>query len=175
VTSRRPDVGLLAGWLFADLLLGFAIIVVAASTGGLPGKSSSVRAPIPTTTSTTSGTSVAPTTVGVEQTPHVIEIEGSFNAAMSADATVSRTELGRMVEVLRQRLVEGGLVGRRAALVLSFGFHPSVGAGQRLAQRFNSRLQESMPDVFGSAALRFFDYRSQPAGRVRAEIYFFTK
>lgn len=172
------DIGLLAGWLFADLLLGFGMIVFASSGGSLPSAdaaSAATTSSTSTTTSTTTSTSTTTTVPpGIEQVPHIVEIQGNYALMTGAPSAERDAEINRLRGELLSVLDREGFGGRRAALVLTFGFHPQVGQGQRLATSFNDGVLATVPDVFSGAALRFFDYRSSPTGRIRAEIYFFT-
>ena len=83
-------------------------------------------------------------------------------------------EVARLAQALRDQLATMGLGGRRAALVLTFGFHPEAGNGQRLASAFNQDVLGAVPDVFDAAVPRNFDWRGSPIGQVRAEVYLFT-
>ena len=174
--SRRPhtDVLHLAGWLFADLLLGFGIVVLAASGGGLPRRRR--RAADGTTTTSgppTSTTTAPPAPLGVEQTPVEIVLQADYDVLVEGLAERD-AEVARLAQELRAQLGGLGLGGRRAALVLTFGFHPEAGNGQQLASAFNQDVLGSVPEVFASAVPRNFDWRGSPIGQVHAEVYLFT-
>ncbi len=174
--SRRShrDVVNLAGWLFADLLLGFAIVVLAASGGGLPGDIASADGTSTTSAPSMTTTTSPPAPLGVEPAPVEIVLQADYDVLVGAASPQRDAEVVRLAEELRSQLATLGLSGRQAALVLTFGFHPETGNGQQLASAFNQDVLGAVPEVFGAAVPRNFDWRGSPIGQVRAEVYMFT-
>lgn len=176
--SRRPDATLLAGWLFADLLLAIFVVFLGAQ-GGEPIAGAAVP---PTTTSIVPTTTSPPVTAppptkpaGVETTPYLTVVETNSDLLLGAASPARDAELRRVAAVTAERLKADGFEGRRAGFVLTFGVHPTVGVGQRIADAYNDGLRANLPAVFATAALRNFDYRANSGiGSVRVEIYFLT-
>ena len=80
-----------------------------------------------------------------------------------------------MVTDVQNQVTAAGMGGKRVALLITFGVHPTTGEGQRVADAFNQGLRDLLPDSFGGAVPRSFDYYSnQGIGTLRSEIYFFT-
>ena len=175
--TRRshPDISHLAGWLFADLLLAFAIIVLAASSGGLPADESADAEPTSQTPPSTPATPPPPTAPpGIDPAPRQIVLQSNYEVLTGPPSPGRDAEVARLAGELRGRIAEQGLAGRRAALVLTFGVHPEVGSGQRLATAFNDLVLTTVPETFEGSARRSFDWRSTPIGEIRADVYFFT-
>lgn len=163
------DSALLAGWLFADLLLALFVIVLAAT----PGDPSAARATEDsTTTTTTTTTTLPPAPKGISTVPNVVEVNVNRAAFVAGDPG----ERARVADEVRARLAEQGLAGRRAGLVLSFG---GGNAGVSLARSFNEMLGASFPVEFGAGDSRgaiFRDYKedARPAESVKSEIFFYA-
>ncbi len=188
---RRGDPLAFAGWLFADLLLGFAVVVLGSSAGGLPGGPASggeaavVAEPTTTTTSTTpisetttsteSTTTTQPKPAGVDLNKLQVEVPADFGILTGPEGPAREAELNRVLAVVDAQVAAAGKAGKRAALLITFGVHPSVGQGQVLADAFNRALIERRSDSFGSAVPRSFDQYSGVPGTVKTEIYFFTE
>ncbi len=102
----------LAGWLWADLLLGMFAIFLAANA----------LAP----------SSEAARPSGIDPTPILLRIEVSGTALLSADAALSSTEQRRIADELRDTLAAQA-PGRHAAIVFAYGTHESAPQGDRIA------------------------------------------
>lgn len=182
-----PDTVSLAGWLFADLLLGLAMIFFVFNTVG------SQPAPTPTPvmiteTPTASPTSTAtptpiPTPIGtlvaipgpaLEQTPVTTILTTNIHALLGPEGQAKDAERARVRAQIREYF--GEFVGLKAAgMVLTFGRSPDWREGARLAAEVNSLLVTELPQVFGGAALRnFYSIQDDPdmIGTVKVEVYF---
>jgi len=102
----------LAGWLWADLLLGMFAIFLAANA----------LAP----------SSEAAKPSGIDPTPIVMRIEVSGFALLSDDAALSSTEQQRIAAEIRDQLAAQA-PGRHAAIVFAYGAHESAAQGDRIA------------------------------------------
>ena len=102
----------LAGWLWADLLLGMFAIFLAANA----------LAP----------SSEAAKPSGLDPTPIVMRIEVSGFALLSADAALSSAEQQRIAAEIRDQLAAQA-PGRHAAIVFAYGAHESAAQGDRIA------------------------------------------
>jgi hypothetical protein len=102
----------LAGWLWADLLLGMFAIFLAANA----------LAP----------SSEAAKPAGIDPTPIVMRIEVSGFALLSDDAALSSTEQHRIVAEIRDQLAAQA-PGRHAAIVFAYGANATAAQGDRIA------------------------------------------
>ncbi|WP_189240692.1 hypothetical protein [Planomonospora parontospora] len=158
---------LLAGWLFADLLLGLTIIMLGAQAppplpvAAQAGKSTAAPTPTPSPTPSPCATRVG----GVRPEPTKISFQVSPGAGDGALAAQVKKNL---------RKHEGGFTGRHAGMVLTFGANSGSGDGVHLASRVNAALRKAYPAVFQAAATRNFHDLSAPSGSISMEIYFVT-
>jgi hypothetical protein len=102
----------LAGWLWADLLLGMFAIFLAANA----------LAP----------SSEAARPSGIDPTPILLRIEVSGTALLSSDSALSGTEQRRIADEVRDKLAAQA-PGRHAAIVFAYGAHESAAQGDRIA------------------------------------------
>ena len=104
----------LAGWLWADLLLGMFAIFLAANA----------LAP----------SSEATRKAGIDPTPVVLRIEVSGTALLSDDGALANMEQQRVAGEIREQLAAQA-PGRHAAIIFAYGAHASALQGDRMAQR----------------------------------------
>ena len=102
----------LAGWLWADLLLGMFAIFLAANA----------LAP----------SSEAAKPAGIDPTPIVMRIEVSGFALLGSDLALSNAEQQRIAAEIRDQLAAQA-PGRHAAIVFAYGAHESAAQGDRIA------------------------------------------
>ena len=102
----------LAGWLWADLLLGMFAIFLAANALA-PSADASKKS-------------------GIDPTPIVMRIEVSGTALLSDDAALSNMEQQRIAGLIRERLASEA-PGRHAAIVFAYGAHERAASGDRIA------------------------------------------
>jgi len=102
----------LAGWLWADLLLGMFAIFLAANA----------LAP----------SSEAAKPAGIDPTPIVMRIEVSGFALLGSDVALSNAEQQRIAAEIRDQLAAQA-PGRHAAIVFAYGAHESAAQGDRIA------------------------------------------
>lgn len=154
--SRRPGVVVLAGWLFADLLLVLALV----SMADRPDPLAAAR-PEPTTSASDSA-SPSPT-------PSPTGPEGVSRSPVKF--TVHGTDKGGLERQLRSATARWK--GRTAALVLTFG---GGNGGTVYAHRVNSVLTEARPDMFGRrmATDDFLDLGAR-ADTAMVRVYFYTR
>jgi len=163
VTARRGSVAplLLAGWLFADLLLGLMIIMLGAQAPPhIPAKT---LAGEETTSPSPSASPCATRTAGVAAKATKISFRVRPGAA-------DRELLGQVRrELLKHRK---RLAGRHAGMVLTFGADGGAGNGVHLATRVNAAAGKAFPRIFRTAATRNFHDLAAPSGSISMEIYF---
>ena len=111
-TAHRSVSFNLAGWLWADLLLGMFAIFLAANA----------LAP----------SSEAARKSGIDPTPVLLRIEVSGTALLSSDSALASTEQRRIADEVREKLAAQA-PGRHAAIVFAYGAHESAAQGDRIA------------------------------------------
>ena len=111
----------LAGWLWADLLLGMFAIFLAANA----------LAP----------SSEAARKAGIDPTPIVMRIEVSGIALLGDDAALSAMEQRRIADAVRDQLATQA-PGRHAAIVFAYGAHERATQGDRIASLAVERLRD---------------------------------
>lgn len=102
----------LAGWLWADLLLGMFAIFLAANALA-PSADASRKS-------------------GIDPTPILMRIEVSGTALLSDDAALSGQEQRRIADEVSDMLATQA-PGRHAAIVFAYGAHQSAAQGDRIA------------------------------------------
>ncbi|TXK43280.1 hypothetical protein [Nonomuraea sp. C10] len=163
MTARRGSVAplLLAGWLFADLLLALTIIMLGAQAPPpVPAKSLAGKG---TTSPSPSPSPCATRAAGVAAKPTKV----SFRVHPGAS---DRELLGQVKRELRK--YKKRLAGRHAGMVLTFGADGGAGNGVHLATRVNAAAGKAFPRIFQTAATRNFHDLAAPSGSISMEIYF---
>ncbi|GIH67757.1 hypothetical protein [Sphaerimonospora thailandensis] len=165
MSGRRGSVTLLAGWLFADLLLGLTIIMLGAQAPPpvpakpVAGKGTATPSPSPSP----SPSPCARQITGVSAKP----VKVSFRVSPGAsDAEM----IARVKRELRKH--KKHLAGRHAGMVLTFGANGGAGDGVHLATRVNAAARKGFPGIFQTAATRNFHDLAAPSGSISMEIYF---
>lgn len=138
--NRRPrvrDTVLLGGWLFADLLLGLAVIFLAANTIGV--KIIPTPTPTPTPTATPSPTPTPKPTVlpRLELSAH----EFTINIA-DRNALLSNSQ-DAVNQVIHQVKAQPFLQGRNVGLVIAYGWatdDSQIATAQAIANKIYSIL-----------------------------------
>ena len=146
----------LAGWLFADMLLAFALVVLGTEPA------SPVRRTPP---SATPSRTPAPTKLGLENTWVTVRFTVS-----PGDVARKRPEA---VKAIQKALAKHpGLAGRHAGMVITFGGSDGgVSQGERLAAKVNALLPRSDLDLFDGVTTRNFHSLYQPVGSIELDIY----
>ncbi|GAA3080203.1 hypothetical protein ACFQ0X_10900 [Streptomyces rectiviolaceus] len=147
----RVSVVVLAGWLFADLLLVLALVSMADRPDPLadrPKASKGEAKPSP---------SKSPTGPrSVELRPEEFRVKGA--------------DKGDLAEQIRKNT--GKWAGREAALVLTFGGSRN---GEAYAHRVNALLGKGRPDMFTKkTATDDFHKLGDPASTATVRVYFYT-
>lgn len=181
----------LAGWLFADLLLGLAMLFFVFNTVGtkptppphptytpLP-----TYTPVPTQTPRPTYTPLAPQRPASTYTPlptytpvpTYTPLPTPQREGVEQVAETFTLEAGRdKAEQIRELFApfEGE---RRAGFVLIFGNAPTIEAGNDLARETEQLLPQVVPAVFGEAGMKALHYVREDGARegdVDLEIYF---
>ncbi|WP_248965315.1 hypothetical protein [Sphaerisporangium perillae] len=163
---RRPTTPiLLAGWLFADLLLGLTIIMLGA------------QAPPPIPVRPRAGVSTATPTPSPSPSPCATRVGGVRAKPVEVSFRVNPgAGDGALIAQVKRSLLkhQDRLAGRHAGMVLTFGANGDAGNGVHLATRVNTAARKAYPKIFGTAATRNFHDLAAPSGSISMEIYFVT-
>ncbi|MFI0371269.1 hypothetical protein ACH35V_25680 [Actinomadura sp. 1N219] len=148
--NLRTSVTAIAGWLFADLLLAFAIVVL--------------------------GTQDPPPRPATRPTPAPRQaLERRFvEVTLTVDAGDAKDGGRGAVEALRRAIrAEPGLRGRKAGIVLTFGAQHN--GGEAFAHDVNELLKRADATLFADVATRDFQLLGASGGEVMLNIYLFHK
>jgi hypothetical protein len=187
-TFKSSSYGM-AGWLFADLFLGFSIIFLA-SVQYIPISAT----PKPSSTVTPTNTQKNPSFTTPSQTFTPTSIPTPTDAIVPLDLKPIEVFV-RVVNVndfLNNRGISYELLNslennfpieyknRRAGLVLTYGYTSSnnIGPGRQMAIKANLLLLEYYPEIFSGAVTKAFWWDSDdfnPTGTIKFEIYFFSQ
>ncbi|OLT30876.1 hypothetical protein BJF79_37975, partial [Actinomadura sp. CNU-125] len=149
--NPRVSMIALAGWLFADLLLAFSVVVLGTQE---PPPKPPAASPTPTKTPRQA----------LER--RYVEIE------LSVDPDEARTGSAAAVDALRRAVRdEPGLRGRKAGMVLTFGAQHSGGEG--FARDVNALLPRVDRGLFADVATRDFQLLGTGGGALMLNIYLF--
>ncbi|MEV0775291.1 hypothetical protein ACIBLA_06165 [Streptomyces sp. NPDC050433] len=150
----RPGVVMLAGWLFADLVLVLALVSMADRPDPLAARPAARPSP-----SNSPSPSPTPSPAGprsVELKPVQIRVKGGASKDIVAQINKGTKKWP----------------GRTAALVLTFG---GSQGGTEYAHRVNSLLSKARPEMFSKkTATDDFHDLGEPANSAIIRIYFYT-
>ncbi|MFD3518874.1 hypothetical protein [Streptomyces sp. NPDC058653] len=153
----RLGVVMLAGWLFADLVLVLALVSMADRPDPLAARATGRPTPSPSRSASPSPT---PSPVGprsVELKPQQIRVKGNDSEDIVAQINKGTKKWP----------------GRTAALVLTFG---GSQGGTEYAHRVNSLLSKARPEMFSKkTATDDFHALGEPADTATIRIYFYTR
>lgn len=154
MNARLPVVAI-AGWLFADLLLAFSIVVL--GTQDPPPDSKPTPTPTPSP-------SFVPTRQALERDWITVEL--------SVSASDAKAEAPSAIEALQHAIrKEPRLVGRKAGIVLTFGAQND--GGEAFAHDVNKLLRRVNPNLFADVATRDFQLIGAGGGALILQIYLF--
>lgn len=187
-----------AGWLFADLLLGLSMIFLVSNTQSAPltptptvtsapttagtlvpwltltptptPAATLTPTPTPTPTPTLTPTPIPPPSLNRYPVSHLIRADPA--ALLTGNASAKSAEINRIQEQIRQLF--GAYDGSsRAGIVLAFGTANTYSEGNDLARQVNRSLRDTLPGVFDdSTVFRDFHDLSGEYGSVQIEVYF---
>ncbi len=195
---KAPQDGvMLAGWVFADLLLGLMLIFMAAQHGETPSSATRIpdptRTPTPTATSTTAPTptprptsttqdSRLSTATPILPTPtprppslsrNRVEITIELPSGLSVESSAAEKSAFR--QKLQRALLDQkfDVNQSRAGILLAFGGAPrdNPNAGNKAAERMNVLLADLFPRAFGGSAVEAFHDFGISVGSVTMWVY----
>ncbi len=159
---------MLAGWLFADLLLVLFLI----GMGSVPSAPTAVPTPTPTPTPSASPTPTPTPTpeapLGLDRTPVTLTIRVNAGALLNpATRPAAATDIQRQIAEEAER---AGFRDVTAGMVLIWGFSPDVNEGIRIAEMVGGELAGANPGIFQNATHRAF-WKGGTTGQVDLEVY----
>lgn len=150
--NLRTSVTAIAGWLFADLLLAFAIVVL--GTQEPPPRPVANPSPSPT--------------------PRQALERRFVKVTLAIDPDDARKGSRSAVETLRRAIhAKPVLRGRKAGIVLTFGAQNN--GGEAFAHDVNKLLERADGTLFADVATRDFQLLGASGGKVMLNIYLFYK
>ena len=164
---------ILAGWLWADLLLGLFVIFLAASAAP-PREAVAVSASqAPQSPSATPTQAARPSTAPSRAvTPQPVEVTVTLDERklLSADEAAVGNEQRRIADEIAVRLTQ--VAGpRQVAVALVFAPHPDPAEGDRLARIATAALRSG---AFSGALIRpYRSVASGSSGTLRLELYLY--
>jgi len=165
----------LAGWLFADLVLVLFLAALISLPPPPPGSRADVhpsRSPSPGAVSSPSP-GVSPTPV-LELQPVDLNIPVPQQALLASNGTGPPAEA--TAAAFHQAVVDKGLTGRTAGLVLTFGAgdRDHIAQAQQLAKLVNAIILAREPGFAHAQTLEYWGGESRP-GTVSFKLYFFAR
>ena len=140
----------LAGWLWADLLLGMFAIFLAANALAPSSEAAKVS--------------------GIDPKPVIMRIEVSGTALLSTDAALSSSEQTRITAEIRDELAAQA-PGRHAAILFAYGAHQSAASGDRIAALSIELLRDGQ--FTGTVTKAYHELvPGDPGSSLALEIYF---
>ena len=159
---------MLAGWLFADLLLVLFVVGLASEPTVLEPEPTSVATPTPTPTP--SPTPEAP--LGLDRTPVTVTLQFDSNRLVNPATRAEVT--AELRQPIAEELAQPEVGDASAGMVLIWGYSRDVNEGIRIAEIIGPELAPARPEVFENTTYRAF-WRGGPDGRVDLEIYLLSR
>ena len=148
----------LAGWLFADLLLGLSLVFLASgSLGG--GRDAGAKSQANTTTTTLSAAQQ-----GLDRDPIILIIR-------QADAKSAEALAREVGDAVANQLAFRGKAGHKIGFALVFGGSTSPSAGVETARATVGKLQFGLADLIGTAATREYWSGELASGDAKLELF----
>jgi len=163
----------LAGWLWADLMLGmFAIFMVANTVGPKPPPSPAPTAAV-SASPTASESPRATPSPGVNRTKTTITVSAKGSVLLGSDAAAIDVEQSRILQEANSKLNElfPG-TSKRAALVLAYGYHANPTLGELLARTGTAKFTSG---IFSDAAIATYHFQigGDAGSSIQLDIYFY--
>jgi hypothetical protein len=143
----------IAGWIFADLLLAFSIVVLG------------TQDPPPRPAVTPTPTPSRPVRLALERS----YVEVNFTVDPEAAKRGDQSAINAVRRAIRGK--GSALHGRKAGIVLTFG--AQLNGGQAFAHNVNKLLPKADGQLFGDVATRDFQLLRTSGGKVQLNIYLF--
>jgi len=188
--SNSQNVVSLAGWLFADLLLGLSMIFLLSS----PPPPALSATPTPTLTPTFTATitptptstppmmpagqvggsilTPSPTPLPTEYAPVGLSEPQCYNLELAGSDPTDGSERTAILQQLKNQLPNDPSI--RAGLLLIWGHGKDIYDGRRIAMRVGDVIQQTFPLSFADASRKSMGYDAGDFKHVQIEVYFFT-
>lgn len=168
----------LAGWLFADLLLGLSMIFLLSSSppqrGYYPTSTPTITF-TPTVTITPSPqpkASPTPTPLPTDWAPVGLSEPQCYNLELINTDPGDGSERLAIIQQLRNNLPNDPKI--RAGLLLVWGHGKDIYDGRRIAKRVGDVIQQEFPLSFSHASRKSMGFDAGVYKHVQIEVYFFT-
>ncbi|MEJ5201023.1 MAG: hypothetical protein WHV66_02210 [Anaerolineales bacterium] len=181
----------LAGWLFADLLLGLSMIFLLSSPPPppLPATPTPTRTPTFTATFTPNPTSMpspmmptgqaggsiltpSPTPLPTDYAPVGLAEPQCYNLELEGTDPTDGSERTAILQQLKNQLPNDPSF--RAGLLLIWGHGKDIYDGRRIAIRVGNVIQQAFPLSFSDASRKSMGFDVGAYKHVQVEVYFFT-
>lgn len=166
----------LGGWLFADLMLGLAMLFFAANTQGMPSTPTATPTASAILTPTNTATVVASPTATRSPTPTPTVTCQPMVILKKHELRTSAGPGGSDPPAQQLKATFQEFAGQRAGLLLTFGHAATPRGGEELAARVNAVLRAELPRMFGSGTIMesFHYLEGASTGAVDFHAYFFS-
>lgn len=148
------------GWIFADLLLGLVVVLLA----------SQVVVPKKPVATTPKPTPTVKTLATMEKKPRELLLRVDADGLLSND----KRAIKRFRQTLRNETADLRKDKREVAMVLIWGWAPETGTGQRIASKAASHLKDGTGNLFSKATDRRL-WLGRPKGTVELELYLYEQ
>lgn len=182
----------LAGWLFADLLLGLSMIFLLSSppppalpatltptltptfTATITPTPTLTPSPLPTEGQKEGGRSLtpSPTPVPTNYAPVGLAEPQCYNLELAGSDPADGSERTAILQQLKNQLPNDPSI--RAGLLLIWGHGKDIYDGRRIAMRVGDVIQQAFPLSFADASRKSMGYDVGTYKHVQIEVYFFT-
>lgn len=187
-SSRKQDATALAGWLFADLLLGLSMIflvsapistrpeptpVSAARATALPTPAPSATAPPTATPTPLPAPTPVPTATSAQTGPPGLSEAQCYNLELGGTDSADGSETQAVISQLTSQLPNDANI--RVGLVIVWAHGQDVQDGANIAGRVNDALKSSFSSSFGGSTKRkSLGFRYGAYKHAQVEIYLYT-
>ena len=187
--SNSQNAVSLAGWLFADLLLGLSMIfllsnpppptlpatptLTATFTATVTPTPTSTASPIPTEGQKSQSISTpSPTPLQTDYAPVGLSEPQCYNLELAGTDPTDGSERTAILQQLKNQLPDDPSI--RAGLLLIWGHGKDIYDGRRIAMRVGDVIQQTFPLSFADTSRKSMGYDAGAFKHVQIEVYFFT-
>ncbi len=161
---RRPRVSsdpvVAVGWIFADLLLGLVVVLLA----------SQVIMPKKPVADTPKPSPSVKTLATMEKKPDSVVLSVNAGGLLSNN----KGAVKQLRRSIRDKTADLRKQKREAAMVLIWGWAPNTGVGTSIASKVESNLEVGTGKLFAKSRKRPL-WQNGPEGRVELEIYLYEQ
>lgn len=182
-TTKSQNAVSLAGWLFADLLLGLSMLFLLSSPPPRPLQATPTHTLTPTPNPTPTPTPIENKEAGqnitalltpppTDYAPIGLSDPQCYNLELSGTDPNDGSERRAIIQQLSNQLPNDP--SYRAGLLLIWGHGKDIYDGRRIAKRVGDVIQQAFPQSFANASRKSMGYDAGAYKHVQIEVYFFT-